>query len=248
MMKEREEFERERARFDRQLGSKVDDIAPKWLVGPRNLGPLLAQAARLRAAGVEPMYVVMPSWLPDQFGRNHVAEYRQHVRVLELDRVADSPALFARELWYDASHFNAAGAAEFTPRLAERIAADLAQPVGAAVPSVAVTPTPLQLRATFDKANARFDLEVACDSLRGRIEAVAAPKAGQTDVGGGVVVGVHWPPRWRVPMERHGLRGARVTIPAGPFAADQPVFVQALLVDGDKIVAVSEVAEIAAGR
>lgn len=248
MVKEHDDFVRDRARFDRQLGSKIDDIAPQWLVGPANLGPLLAQDARLRAAGIEPVYVVMPSWHADQFGRSHVAAYRRHVRVLELDLVADNPALFARELWYDASHFNRAGAEAFTPWLAERMAAELAQPVGAPAPVAAVAPAPLQLQAAFDAANARFELTVACDALRGRIEAVAAKKPGRQDFGGGVVLGVSWPPDWRVPMERQALSGARVTIPAAAFAADEPVFLQAMLVDGDRAVAVSGVVEIPAGR
>lgn len=156
--------------------------------------------------------------------------------------------MFARELWYDSSHFNRAGADAFTPWLAERMAANLAQPVGSAPPAAAVAPAPLLLRAAFDAVNARFELDVACDALRGRIEAAAAMKPGRQDLGGGVIAGVHWPPHWRVPMQRDGLRGARVTIPAGPFPADQPVFVQAMLVDGDKAIAVSEVVEIPAGR
>ena len=248
MALEREEFLRDRDRFDRALGGKIDEIAPAWMPGPANLGAFAAQAARLRAVGVEPIYVVMPCWPRDHFGRDHVAAYGRQARVLELDVVADNPALFARELWYDASHFNRAGAEAFTPWLAERLAASLARPIDAAVPAVAVAPSPLQLRAEFDAPNARFDLQADCAELRGRIVAFASSRPGRKEVGGGVVIGVDLPTAWRVPMERVGLLGARTTIPSDPFAADQPVRLQAVLVDGDTVVAASRVVEIPAGR
>lgn len=240
MIAEHEEFERDTARWDRQLGSKVDDIAPSWLSGPEALGLLRAQAARLRAVGIEPIYVVMPSWTQDYFGRGHVAAYRKEARVLELDLVADNPALFARELWYDASHFNGKGAEAFSPWLAERVVANLAKPVGERVAPPAVESAPMQLRATYDAAQDRFELAAVCATLRGRIHLVAAKQTGQTDLGG-VTVGVQWPPHWRVPMQRVGLDGAAITVPGSAFPPDGPAHFQALLVDGERAVAASPV-------
>ena len=241
MIAEHEEFERETARWDCRLGAKVDDIAPAWLTGPEALGLLRRQAARLRAAGIEPIYVVMPSWMHDYFGRGHVAAYQEEARVLALDVVADNPALFARELWYDASHFNRKGAEAFSPWLAERVAASLAQPVGVDVPQPPVAPVPLQLRGAFDAAKDRFELEVECASLRGRLRLVAAKQTGQHELGGGVTAGLHWPPHWSVPMERTGVARAKATIPGSAFPADGPAHFQALLVDGERTVAVSPV-------
>jgi len=240
MVLEHEEFVRNTKRWDRQLGSKIDDLAPGGLSGPAVPWLLRDQAARLRAAGIDPIYVVMPSWTQDYFGRGHVPAYQQYVRVLELDVVADNPALFARDHWYDASHFNAKGAEAFSPWLAERVAASLAQPVGAAVAPSQVSPSPVLLRGAHDAAQDRFVLSADCASLRGRIHLVGSRMTGQRDLGG-VQVGVQWPPEWRVPMERTGMGSAAITLPGNAFPADGPAHFQALLVDGERTVAVSPV-------
>lgn len=247
MIQEHEEFLRNTQRWDRQLGSKIDDLAPGWLSGPAVPWLLREQVARLRAAGIEPIYVVMPSWTQDYFGRRHVFAYRQGARVLELDAVADNPALFVRDYWYDASHLNSSGAEAFTPWLAERLAASLALPVGVAAAPVPAAASPVLLRCEYDAEQDRFALSADCSALRGRIVLVGSRQTGQQDLGG-VQVDVQWPPEWRLPMERCGMAGASITLPASAIPADVSAHFQALLVDGDRTVAASAVVTVVARR
>jgi hypothetical protein len=248
MVKEHDDFERDRATFDRSLGSKIDDLTPPWLVGPTGRNLLRAQAHRLRAAGIEPIYVIMPTWLNDFPNRGEVAACRQDARILELDVVADETGLYARENWYDASHFNAKGASVFSPRLAERLVECLAQPAGAAPAAKPVAPAPIQLRATFDASKGCFELHAECATLHGRILAVASSAVGEHDFGGGVTAGVAWPPNWSVPMDRTGIGPAVVTIPGTAVRADAPACFQAFLLDGERHVAASAVVTVAPRR
>jgi hypothetical protein len=83
---------------------------------------LRAQAARLRRAGIEPIYVVPPvPWAtPELFS---VFSESDDPIVVALNSPVDFPALFALEHRYDAIHVNRAGAAEVSRALAARLAA-----------------------------------------------------------------------------------------------------------------------------
>lgn len=77
--------------------------------------------------------------------------------------------------------------------------------------------------------------------MRGRLRLVAAKQTGQHELGGGVTAGLQWPPHWSVPMERTGVARAKATVPGSAFPSDGPAHFQALLVDGERTVAVSPV-------
>ncbi|MCK5945093.1 MAG: hypothetical protein KAI24_24100 [Planctomycetes bacterium] len=80
-----------------------------------------ARAERIRAAGITPIFVVLPAneWF---FARNQVDELPKELTVLTLDDPEEHPDLYEHERWFDKSHVNGEGAKLFSRRLAEAIA------------------------------------------------------------------------------------------------------------------------------
>ena len=105
-----------------QVEVKKDDLAPAWLTGTFDSDFLLEQARRIRAHGVEPIYVVFPTLVQDFWGRGGVADVRDQLRILELDDPNELVDLFQASNFYDQSHLTAEGAARFSRALADKIA------------------------------------------------------------------------------------------------------------------------------
>ncbi|MBL8753617.1 MAG: hypothetical protein JNK15_09970 [Planctomycetes bacterium] len=78
-----------------------------------------ALAAELRSAGVQVVFLVMPSFAGNFVGRDGVAELAASEVVLELDLPAANPQLFVFDQWFDQSHMTRSGAEAFSRRLAE---------------------------------------------------------------------------------------------------------------------------------
>jgi hypothetical protein len=91
-----------------------------------NRAALAGQAARIRAGGAAPIYV-----LPPQFNRKPELECLQEEGVvptlLNFNDPVRFPTLFRDELHWDSDHFNRAGAEEWTRLLARQFAALLAE-------------------------------------------------------------------------------------------------------------------------
>ena len=105
------------------VAEKSADIAPPRLRGGFDHAALRALSARLQAAGVEPIFVVMPSFSAGFYGRDVVAEVARDDIVLELDKPLEHPTLLPRELWYDSTHMSRGGAIFFSRYLADQMVA-----------------------------------------------------------------------------------------------------------------------------
>lgn len=108
---------------DENLARKGKDLNPEWLRGGFNLDAWRALDQRLRADGITPIYVVMPSFSSDFQGRDALAAITKEAIVLEFDSPRTNPDLFDHSLWFDTTHFNRQGATLFSRRLADAIAA-----------------------------------------------------------------------------------------------------------------------------
>jgi hypothetical protein len=96
--------------------------------GTDEVAALRAQVARLRRAGIEPVYVTPPIPSPTPALRGIFAAAGDPL-VVSTNAPGEFPALFAIEHRYDATHVNRAGAAVFSRLLAARLAARLADGV-----------------------------------------------------------------------------------------------------------------------
>lgn len=89
----------------------------------RPVSPALRRAATMltndaRAAGVEPIFVVTPTTIPEE----HFGDFDAGVRVWRFDDPNEYPGLYDPALHYDPTHLNEAGAEVFTDLLARRFA------------------------------------------------------------------------------------------------------------------------------
>lgn len=91
--------------------------------GSFNVAAFRRQTALLRAAGIEPVYLVMPVYSNSFFGREVLRELGAEATILVLDDPATCSEIFRFEYWFDSDHLLPAGAEVFSALLAERIAA-----------------------------------------------------------------------------------------------------------------------------
>ena len=80
------------------------------------------QIARLAEAGVELVYVLMPSHTIHFYGRDGLDEHADEVAILDFEDPDEFPALYQFENWFDATHLSAAGAMRFSALLADAVA------------------------------------------------------------------------------------------------------------------------------
>ena len=106
---------------DIALAAKRRETFPPVQRGGFNYGAWQAFDSKVRAAGWEPIYIVMPLLSFGFQGRDAVEEIAKKAIVLDLDDPNRHPALFERSLWYDRSHMNRTGAEFLSHYLADLI-------------------------------------------------------------------------------------------------------------------------------
>jgi hypothetical protein len=104
-----------------QLGAKTKNLAPEWMDGSFDAEFLVHQAEKIRAHGIQPVFVVFPTLLYDYWGRRGIEELENKVLVLEFDDPNIHPELFRLEHFHDRSHMTAEGAELFSRVLAEHL-------------------------------------------------------------------------------------------------------------------------------
>ena len=87
------------------------------------------QIARLKAAGIQLIYVVMPSHSIHFHGRDGLDEHDDEVSILSFEDPDAYPDLYRFEQWFDSTHLGEAGAEHFSALLADAVAA-LPSPAG----------------------------------------------------------------------------------------------------------------------
>lgn len=106
-----------------QLGWKLGGgMAAEAAVG-WNAAAFAALDARIRGAGVTPVYVTMPTFYADFFGRPAAHAAVAGVAHVDLDRPRELQALFEPALWFDPGHVRRGGAERICAMLAERFSA-----------------------------------------------------------------------------------------------------------------------------
>lgn len=107
---------------DKFLEMKGKSKVQPYMIGGFNLPAWRHMDRRLRDAGIEAIYVVMPALGSEFQGRDAVATIAQEAIVFDLDDPAAHAPLFQRALWYDRSHLANDGATFFSVYLAELVA------------------------------------------------------------------------------------------------------------------------------
>jgi hypothetical protein len=108
------------AEYERLLEYKKTEPSTPDTKAPFNRDALLAQASTLSAAGITPIFVIMPSYFVDVRGRDELAQMGDVIKLIVMDRVADCPELYAAGNWYDAMHMSSSGARVFTQMFADK--------------------------------------------------------------------------------------------------------------------------------
>ena len=205
------------------VAQRLQDIAPPYLHGGFNFASIRAQAAALRAAGIEPVYVVMPSFSQDNLGRDGASEFAREARVLELDRSELHRPLYETALYYDASHFGTEGSAVFSPYLADLLVECEGQPAGFLPKPRTLPTTPMRLQATRTDGG----LALVAESLPfvGQLVVVASTEPADAELNG-LRVRVKFPPRWTCELARSQPLQAKGTLQASDLPSDRPVYLQ----------------------
>lgn len=240
MIREHEEFAARRAHYEQQLSWKVSRARIENLEGGFNAGVVRAIAARLRSADIEPVFVVMPCFSCDFYGRDGVADVAREVRVLELDDPAPNRPIYDWSSYYDGSHLNARGAEVFSRFLAERLVESDSSQSGAGLTPRVLPPSAPVLQAAW-KDGKRESIEMRVDGLPflGDVVAAIGEQAAGTMVDG-VSLSVALPPKVHVPMQRELLYAANVEVSADPLPAGLPLVAQACVIVDGKVVLASE--------
>jgi hypothetical protein len=105
----------------RGLANKRKDLEPPSHRGGFNVAGFRSQVARLRACGIEPIYVVMPHYAFNFYGRDGLREVRDEVTILEFDVVSENEALHEFSRWFDWAHMMKPGAELLSRQLADRV-------------------------------------------------------------------------------------------------------------------------------
>lgn len=179
---------------------------------------LRAQADRIRAMGIEPIYVVMPCCYADFLGADAIPQVAAEFRVLDLDRPDLYPELFAFDLWHDPGHFDLGGALLFSEYLAEGI-------VGS--PDTAPRASELHLMGTrlpVDRATLRFAATgVPAD---GELIVLVAESLVRQELGNGVVLDVPLAAPVTIPLTRLGRGIAEGEGTIGGLPSDRVLYAQ----------------------
>lgn len=209
------------------------------------------QVHRVRAAGLDLMFVVMPSLVADFYGRAQVSEIDPDVLVVELDQPSVCEPLLRPEFWYDHAHVTQAGAELLSRLFAEvllgpRLPPYVAPPRLPAPVPVSVPSQLLSLSATAVWSDEGMDLRV--ESVpEGDVLAVVSTAPADQDLGNGLRARVALPPLTYASLAREGA-GARGRIEGANLPDSAPLYVQFAVLRGHTWVAVSDRIDVPARR
>ncbi len=169
--------------------------------------------ARIRAAGITPLYVTMPSHYGGVPGQAAIAQLADRIPLLHYDDPERRPDLFDRALYYDPGHFSRLGAESFSRRLAadaDRLVSlpstlDAARGQRTAAPMLRVRPAASGAGWTADAMSpAAADAGIVAIGERSE----PAP------LGLGMQLHMRWPPLWSAPVALDQAGTATVALPA----------------------------------
>lgn len=236
--------------YQRQLAAKRRDRRTPWLDGGFNLRAARAQHQRLREVGIEVIYLVMPTYSTDFFGRDGAIAFGQEVQMLVLDHPEDRPELFAIENWFDPSHMSRQGGPFFSRLLAEAIVSPPPPELPAAPqPAPAVPSAPVHLQGAVTWASGddlALDLRVEA-APAGDVLAVISAAPADLDLGNGVHAKVALPALAYTILARTG-HAAALRFASPGLRGDSPLYVQFAVARAGVWVAVSDRIDVAPKR
>jgi hypothetical protein len=112
----------EAAKRQGYLAYKFSAQAQARLVGNYPLESLRGLHARIRAAGIHPVYVVMPTLYADFYGNDATAGLVRELDAIDLDTKEFHEAELTTSDWFDPGHLSRSGAEKISRMLAVRIA------------------------------------------------------------------------------------------------------------------------------
>ena len=234
---EHAEFLQNGEKYARIAREKTDDPCRPFLRGGFNLEAFAHQVESARRAGVEILFVVMPTFGYSFRGRDGVDAAARLATVIELDRFANHPELTDLALYHDQSHLNSQGALAVSRLLAEETARALAEATApASAPTLTAqwqTTPSLRLRIRMRGLPAGGD---AFLGISARAETTVLPN--------GAALGIALPPVVMRPLQRRGDGSAEVTIGWNEAPLQEEAFAQACVVADGVIVAATPVVAI----
>lgn len=230
---------------DQELASKVKEkIGEPPTTGAFDHASFRAQAAHMRALGVEPLFLVLPTWEGGFRGRDGLVEAGRHARILDLDHPQLDRPLFDPQFYYDQTHLNEAGCARFSDYFAERLVEFEQLPLGSRCRPQLLPDGPLQLRVErLDESD-----RVLCTAwnlpFTGTVAVVAADRLHDTPLPNGQVVRIPLPPPVATMLDRTTGLDATNHLDLGTLPRDRTIYLQCgVLQDGD-LITVGEVVEL----
>lgn len=237
MRKEHANFSSQPEACERKLGWKVSRDRIEVLEGGFNPAAVRSIAERMRACGVEPIFVVMPTYASDFFGRDGVAGIASEVRILELDDPAPNRPIYELSYYYDVSHLNSEGAKAFSRFLAERVVEAEAKPIGTQLSPRMLPDSKPTLRASW-KDGKRETVEARVEGLPfvGDLF-VQVGEPGSMKLENEIEVSVAQPPKATITLQRELLYSARGELSAEGLPEGLPLVLQlGVIVDGKVVV------------
>jgi hypothetical protein len=219
---------------------KTKNPLPTRLVGGFNHSALRALAARLQAQGIEPIFVVMPSFSIDFSGRDGLVEVARDHLVIDLDQPVEHAALYPREFWYDTTHFGRLGAPFFSRYLADQVVARGAKSlvvIDSDAPDVLDRPSLVGNRRRQEPGAVWF--EAAGLPTEGEVLVLVSPTRIEQDLGNGLVLNVALPAPMVVPMTRSPGGIAKGGAPLVGVPTDRVLYAQLCVRKGGVITAAS---------
>lgn len=215
------------------VAQRIVNIAPPGLCGGFNRSSIRSLVATVRARGMEPVFVVMPTFSQDLRGRDGVLEFSREARVLELDRPDVHRPLFDPNLYFDASHINASGAIVFSRYLADMLVECEGREFGFSPRPRLLPDSPLQLTATRTAEGVRCQAKNL--PFVGELAVIGSPSAADAMVNG-LRVRVEFPPRWSCELVRSSLLQATGLLRATDLPRDESIYLQlGVIVEGATI-------------
>jgi hypothetical protein len=244
MAREHEQFLSQPEKSVPFLLERLRNPIPEWMPGGFDAESVIAMGRKLRAAGIEPVFVVMPAVSLDFQGRSEAQALRKEFRLLEFDRLVEHRPLWDRGNFYDGAHLCTEGARVFSRYLAEVLVECEGLPLDR-------DPKPRRLpqaamRLTAKRVEGSGGIDLLADELPfvGEAVVIASHRRGQGRLPGGVALGVPWPPDFHATLQRGAVYEARCLVDWTGVDPTRPLYLQLGILDGPTVVGVSAVVEL----
>jgi hypothetical protein len=220
-MKDHATFLGDPARFAAVADEKAKDPRRAFLAGGFNLSACTDMVQRAKAAGLDVVFVVMPTMGHDFRGRDGVDAAAKLAPVVELDRFGRHAELADLALYYDASHLNAAGAELASRILAEETARILnpEAPLALTAQWSATTPPQLVVRVRNMPPHGEAFVGLAAETA-------------ELALAGDVVLGIALPPIVVQPLLRQGDGAAEARIDWSAAPLHERIYAQVCVLQG----------------